>query len=102
MKPDVAPTTTSFVAIEPVVFTKVESKVEGGFARIAQKVEVMKVSLVMNFKQEFGSTSLDYYGDRHSVLLRSDSGLAAWNKTVLEYEGVKFVMCPISAVLGFV
>ena len=92
--------TTKFVAIEPVIFNKVESKVEGGFARIAQKVEVTTSPLIMTFRETLGLESVFWIpGER--VILRGDAGLAEWNKNVLEYDGKKFVMCPLSEVLGF-
>jgi len=87
------------VAIEPVPFTKVESKVEGGIARISQKIDLVKVKLVMRYmlnnESLFGAAIGDY------AILRGDAGLQPWNKAVYELDGKKLVLCPINQVIGF-
>ena len=95
------PFTSSFIDIDPLILTNVESKVEGGFARIAQKIEVATSPLVMDFIHIIGSDHM-IIESGSKVILMGDSGLQSWNKAVLEYNGIKFVMCPISQVLGFV
>lgn len=94
-------TTTKFVAISPITFTKVESKIEGGFARIAQKIDVIAVNLVLGHIEAIGLTSIYHDPKKTKVLVMGDSGLASWNKAVLDYNGVKFVKCPLTEVLGF-
>lgn len=94
-------TTTKFVAIAPIVFTKIESKVEGGFARIAQKVDIIAVPLVLGHIEAVGLTSIYHDPKSTKVLVMGDSGLAPWNKAVLDYNGVKFVKCPLTEILGF-
>ena len=91
---------TSFnntVAIEPVPFSKIESKVEGGIARISQKIDLVKVKLVMGVHITDG---LNYLSGDY-VILRGDAGLQPWNKAVYELDGQKMVVCPISQVMGF-
>lgn len=93
--------TTKFVAIEPIVFSKVESKVEGGFARIAQNVEIVSANLVMGYLEAVGMNSAIHHVGKDKPLLRGDSGLKPWNKQILEYKGKRFVMCPVADILGW-
>jgi hypothetical protein len=86
------------VAIEPIIFNKVEAKVEGGFARIAQKIEVVKSRLVMAF---YDKETTHVWATNDYAILSGDSGLQAWNKQVLEYNGKKFVLCPVDAIIAF-
>lgn len=85
-------------AIEPVVYNKPDSKVEGGFARIAQKVEAAAAILVMDFHDK-ETDMLWRKGSR--VILRGDAGVQPWNKSVLEYKGQRFVLCPADQIIGF-
>lgn len=87
-----------FVAIEPIIFNKVETKVEGGFARIAQKIEVLRTALVMDFYDK-DTDMVWLVGD--IAIMAGDSGLQAWNKQVLEYNGKKFVLCSADSVIAF-
>lgn len=93
--------TVKFVAIEPVEFKKVESKVEGGFARIQQKVEVAEAPLIMDFMMPVGNENITFKAGKTKAILKGDAGLAPWNKAVFEYKGKRFVMCPVSEVLGW-
>ncbi|RLF66583.1 MAG: hypothetical protein DRN30_01870 [Thermoplasmata archaeon] len=93
--------TTKFVAIEPIVFSKVESKVEGGFARIAQNVEVLTATLVMSYVEVLGNTTAVHIAGESRPLLRGDAGLQPWNKQILELDGTRFVMCPQTDILGW-
>lgn len=86
------------VAIEPIIFNKVEAKVEGGFARIAQKIEVVKSRLIMDYNDnETGRI----WNVNDFAVLAGDSGLQSWNKQVLEYNGKKFVLCPVDSIIAF-
>lgn len=88
-----------FVAIEPVPFKKLEAKITAGFATIAQKTDVMSVTLVMDYYCKENDLFFDAGTDK--VILRGDSALQQWNKMVLNYEGKEFVLCPIEQVIGF-
>jgi len=92
-----------YVAIEPIEFKKVESKVEGGFARIAQKIELTSSFLVFDHSGVSPAGKPTYYeaSAKAKVILSGEAGLAAWNKRVYEYKGKKFVLCPLSEVLGW-
>lgn len=99
MSKETQPSTVGFLAIAPVEFKKVESKVEGGFARIAQKVELASSTLVMGFVEVLGNTPMLHPAGTE-VLLKGDAGLSAWNKAVMEHNGVRFVKCPVSEVIA--
>ena len=88
-----------FVAIEPIVFEKIETKVDHGMARIAQRCEVAYSGLVMDFYSE--SVHQLLRAGHAKAILRGDAGLQPWMKNVFEINGQKFVMCPIDSILGF-
>jgi hypothetical protein len=87
------------VAIEPVPFSKIESKIEGGIARISQKIDLVKVKLIMGVHLT-NDPSPNYLPGDYAIL-RGDSGLQPWNKAVYELDGQKLVICPINQVIGF-
>lgn len=87
-----------FVALKPIVFNKVETKVTNGIALISQKREVIAVQLVMDCEVDGKA----YNAGLDKAILSGDSGLKAWNKIVLSLGGREFVMCPVSELLGFV
>lgn len=96
---ELQPSTVGFLAIAPVEFKKVESKVEGGFARIAQKVELASSMLVMGYVEIIGNTPM-YHPPGTEILMKGDAGLAAWNKAVMEHNGIRFVKCPVTEVIA--
>lgn len=87
-----------YVAIKPIVHDKLETKVSGGIAVISQRKDVLKASLVMDYQD--GSNT--YYRGFDGVILTGDSGLKAWNRTILSIDGEEFVLCPFAEILGFV
>jgi len=92
--------TQKFVAIKPVEYTKVESKVEGGFARIAQKTDVISVPLVMGFMWSHGQSATKCIPSQCEVVLRGDSHLQPWKQKVHELEGERFVLCPAEQIVA--
>jgi hypothetical protein len=92
-----AMTLGKFVAIEPVPFSKVEAKIGAGIATVAQRTDVVVVSLVMDFYDDKGNL---YYIEQDKVILKGTAGLEGWNKTKYEYNGKQFVLCPIEQILG--
>ena len=85
-----------FVAIKQPEFKKIETSIRGGIATIAQRSELIAVDVVMVYKLD------DYvlHPGQHRVLLRGDAGLHPWAKQVYVYEGMEFVLCPESSVIG--
>lgn len=90
-------TKNGHVAIVQPIFRKIEADVEGGLARIAQRVEVIESEVVMGYFVD--GTELKK-GDK--VLLRSESGLQPWAKQLMRLgDGTSFVLCPESQILGY-
>ncbi len=87
-----------FVAITPLHFSKVEAKIQSGIATIAQKRDVIQVDLVMDYEYE----GTRYYAGHDKAILHGDAALQAWNKQALNLDGKEFVLCPVSAIIGFV
>jgi len=86
------------LAIQPLNYTKPETKLKGGLAIIAQKVEVAESKLVMDF-MDTETGRLWKTGDY--VILAGDSGLHPWNKRTYDFENETFVLCPANEVIGF-
>jgi len=89
----------NFVAIVPPGSTKVEAKVDSGFATIAQRTDVVLAELVMDFHDT--SNDLHFPAKRTKVILRGDVGFNAWAKAKMMYNGKEFVLCPVDQVVGF-
>lgn len=85
------------LAIAQPVFKKIEARLSGGIATIAQRTEVIAVALLMDYNLD-GHMLI---ANRDKVIVRGDAGLATWAKTLHCYNGVEFVLCPESQVLGF-
>ena len=90
-------TVKQFVALKPIVFNKVETKVTNGIALISQKREVIAVPLFMDCEVD----GKHYHAGTDSVILTGDSGLKPWNKVVQSLDGKEFVLCPTVEVLAF-
>lgn len=87
-----------FLAVVRPEFKKIEAELVGGMARIANRIDVIEVALVMRYTIEEGLVLLP--GDK--VLLRGDSGLQSWAKAEFRLEdGTSFVLCPESSVIGY-
>jgi hypothetical protein len=83
------------VAIQPIVVDKIETKIQGGFASIAQKKEVVQAVVVY----PYSSASLDVMPD-DLVMLRGDVAFRTWNKDVLTLGDVQFVLCPVEEIIA--
>lgn len=77
-------------------FKKIEARLQGGVATIAQRTELISCSLVMD--SEYNGKTLRAGKDK--VVLKGDSGLASFAKSVLTYNGIDFVMVPESFIVG--
>ena len=85
------------VAIEPIAAAKIETDTTGGFATIKQKRNLIASTLVMDYVM-----GEDVFGAGEArALLKGDSAFSSWAKEVFEHDGVKFVLAPLSAVVGF-
>jgi hypothetical protein len=89
---------TGVLAIKQPQFKKIESTMKGGLAVASQRTEMISVPLVMGYKID----GRELHPGRHEVILRGDSGLAQWSKQIFILNGEEFVLCPESAVIGFV
>jgi hypothetical protein len=90
-------TKSGSLAIIPPTAKKVEAVVEGGIARIANRIAVTEAKLVMDYK--LGDTCL-YRGDW--VLLRGDSPWQKWAATTYSLIGYEeFALVPEDCILGY-
>jgi hypothetical protein len=84
------------LAVKQPEFKKIEATIKNGFALISQRVDLIKVDLLMDY--DLDGIKLKAGKDR--VILRGDSGLQPWAKQVLNIDGVEFVLCPENLVVG--
>lgn len=92
-------TINGHVAIQQPEFKKIEAEIQGGIARITQRIDIIEVPLVMGFMTKDSET----YRPGDAALLRGDAGLQPWAKQVFRTsDGVNFVLCPESQIIGFV
>ncbi|MGH7241456.1 MAG: hypothetical protein ACREGB_04120 [Candidatus Saccharimonadales bacterium] len=83
------------LAIVPPTFTKIEAKMHGGMATIAQRTDVIEVELVMDYTYN----GIDLHaGDK--IVLRGDAGLQPWAKTQYSIQNRDFVLCPETAIIA--
>lgn len=87
---------SGYLAIKQPQFKKIESTMKGGLAIASQRQEMISVPLVMSYVLDGRVISPAY----HEVVLRGDSGLAAWAKQVYIFNGEEFVLCPETAIIG--
>ena len=85
-----------FVAIRQPEFKKIETNIRGGIATIAQRSELIAADLVMRYT--FEDSILD--PAMHKILLKGDAGLHPWAKQVYSFNGMEFVLCPESSIIG--
>jgi hypothetical protein len=90
-------TKKGFIAIEQPLFKKIEAQVKGGIATIAQRVELIESSVVLNYQN--GDLLLKT-GD--SVILKGDAGLHPWAKQILSFKDKQFVLVPEEQIVGYV
>ena len=91
-------TINGHLAIQQPEFKKIEAEIQGGIARITQRIDVIDVPLVMGFVTKDSRT----FNPGDKVLLRGDAGLQPWAKQVFRTsDGQNFVLCPESQVIGF-
>ena len=82
------------LAVEPPTFAKIEAKLEGGLARVAQRTDVTRVRAVMDYPKWNV-----HAGD--VIILAGDSGLQPWAKLSYEMGSIgKFVLVPEQAIIG--
>ena len=85
------------VAVEPIVATKIETDATGGFAKIKQKYNLVASVLVMDCL--IGDEC--YRANRHRALLKGEVAFSPWAKEIYEYNGEKFILVPLSSIIGF-
>jgi hypothetical protein len=91
-----AVTKKGILAVSQPQFKKVEAELKGGIAVIAQRINLIKVDLVLGYN--FNGTELTA-GDK--IILRGDSGLQPWAKQVVSLDNKEFVLCPEDQILGY-
>lgn len=89
-------TRKGYVAIEQPIFTKIEAEMQGGIARIAQRVHLIEQKVVLGYDSETLKLSA---GD--NVILKADAGLQTWAKTVHTLGDKTFVLVPEDQILGY-
>jgi hypothetical protein len=89
-------TNKGLLAIRQPEFKKIESDTSGGLVRISQRINLIDCELVMCYK--LGETDLKP-GDK--VIIRGDSGLKPWAKTLFSFEENSFVLCPENEIIGY-
>lgn len=85
------------LAIKQPEFKKIEATIKGGLAVISQRVDLIKADLLMDYDID----GVKLRANKDKVILRGDSGLHPWAKQVMNIDGVEFVLCPESSVIGF-
>jgi hypothetical protein len=90
-------TKKGYIAIQQPVFKKIEAQIKGGIATIAQRVELTKSKVLLNYQSESVSLNPGDY-----VILKGDAGLTPWAKQVLEFEGLSFVLVPETEIVGYI
>lgn len=91
-----AVTKKGVLAIAQPQFKKVEAEIKGGIAVIAQRVSLIKASLVLGYS--LNGVDLKA-GDK--IILRGDSGLQPWAKQVVSLDDKEFVLCPEEQIIGY-
>ena|SRR5271157_4241097 len=84
------------LAVSKPIFRKIEAKLEGGLATIAQRTDVIAINLMMDY--EFNGQLLK--AGKTKVIVKGDAGLSTWAKVTNIYNGVEFVLCPEGAIIG--
>lgn len=85
----------NFVAVVPPEYRKIETTNNNGFITIDQKTKSIEVEAVMHCPV-LGITIGDL------VILKGDAGLRPWAKQIIETNGVKYAMCPVAEVIGYI
>jgi hypothetical protein len=86
-----------YLAVKQPEFKKIEATIKGGVALISQRIDLIKTDLVMDYEID----GLVLKANKDKILLRGDSGLQPWAKQVLNTEGLEFVLCPETNVIGY-
>jgi hypothetical protein len=90
-------TTKGMIGIVRPEFVRMEIEVQGGIARVSQRIELTEAKLVLGY--DIGDVQLNP-GD--TVILRGDAGLQQWAKTEYRLPGANpFVLCPETQILGY-
>jgi hypothetical protein len=87
-----------YVAVVPPEFRKIEARIEGGLARLDQRTKVLVTPLVMDYRDDSRSFTVE---GGWCAILEGDSGLKPWAKKRMEINGVEFCLVPESEVIGF-
>lgn len=85
------------LAVSAPSFTKVETKSDGGFSRIAQRVDMVVVDLLMDYELD----GVQLKAGQAKIILRGDAGLTGWAKKPYTIGGKEFVLCPEGDVIAF-
>ena len=85
------------VAIQPPLFTQIETRNNGGFTTISQRTDVIEVPLIMGHILN----GVELIPGMHSVIVKGDAGLQAWAKARHFLGSIEFVFCPESEILGY-
>jgi len=76
---------------------KIEAELKGGLAMVAQRADLVELTLVMNY--QFGDKLL-LAGSK--VLVSGEAAFQAWAKKIYKTpNGVEFVQCPESILVGY-
>ena len=86
------------LAVQQPKFTKIETRISSGFAVNSNRADLIELDLIM----DYDLNGVQLIAGTDKVLIRGDSGLAAWAKAVYEYEGKAFVLMPETSILGYV
>lgn len=85
------------LAVSVPRFDKVETKSDGGFSRVAQRVDCAVITLLMDYELD----GVQLKAGKAKIVVSGDSGLKAWAKKPYSIDGLDFVMCPEADVIAF-
>lgn len=84
------------LAVKQPEFKKIEATIKNGLALISQRIDLIKVDLIMDYEID----GIKLKAGKDKVILRGDAGLQPWAKQVLNIDGLEFVLCPEHLVVG--
>lgn len=85
------------LAVSIPKFDKVETKSDGGFSRVAQRVDCAVIDLLMDYELD----GVTLKAGKTKIVVSGDSGLKSWAKKPYSIDGINFVLCPEADVIAF-
>ena len=89
-------TINNLVAVEPYKIEGMKTVVVGGFAKSVQKTSLVKLKVVLPFKEDMSGEDLG-----HAIIKESDLNVNSWAKDILSIDGKNLILVPMNNIVGF-